>query len=151
MSALKNTLAYAIQENVFGKPLVVKFVNLFTTTTSEVDYNLAVEALNASVSLCDNFVKTLDLRSRILATLSDGTVWYDSAKGNKNTYANFKTKTINENHASRYSIRQAMDSYEGVGWETKYSTSDNNYEDYYAVRGGVAPQEIKYVIRLSFA
>jgi len=151
MSALKNTLAYAIQENVFGKPLVVKFVNLFTTTTSEVDYNLAVEALNASVSLCNEFVKEIGLTSRILATLADGTVWYDSAKGNKNTYANFKTKSINENHATRYSIRQAMDSYEGVGWESKYSTSDSNYEDYYAVRGGIAPQEIKYVIRLSFA
>ena len=151
MSALKNTLAYAIQENVFGKPLVVKFVNLFTTTTSEVDYNLAVEALNASVSLCNEFVKEIGLTSRILATLADGTVWYDSAKGNKNTYANFKTRSINENHASRYSIRQAMDSYEGVGWESKFSTSDSNYEDYYAVRGGIAPQEIKYVIRLSFA
>ena len=149
MSAFKNTLAYAIQENVFAKPLVVKFVNLFTTTTSEVDYKLAVEALTASVFLCDEFFKELNLKSRILATLADGTVWYDSARGNRNTYANFKTKTINENHESRYSIRQAMDSYEGVGWESKYSTSDGNYEDYYAVRGGVAPQEIKYVIRLS--
>ena len=150
MPALKNTLAYAIQENVFAKPLVVKFVNLFTLTTSEVDYNLAVESLNASVSLCNDFVKELGLTSRILATLADGSVWYDSSKGNKNTYANFKTKTINENHASRYSIRQAMDSYEGVGWESKFSSSDSNYEDYYAVRGGIAPQEIKYVIRLSF-
>lgn len=150
MSALKNTLAYAIQENVFGKPLVVKFVNLFIGTNSEVDYNLAVEALNASVVLCNDYSKELKVTSRILATLPDGTVWYDSSKGDKNTYANYKSKTINENHASRYSIRQAMDSYEGVGWESKYSTSDNSYEDYYAVRAGVAPQEIKYVIRLSF-
>jgi hypothetical protein len=151
MSAFKNTLAYAIQEYVFAIPLVVKFVNAFTTTTSESDYNLAVEALNASVSLCNDYFVLLQVKSRILATLPDGTVWYDSAKGNKNTYANFKTKTINENHESRYSIRQAMDSYEGVGWESKYSTSDSTYEDYYAVRGGVAPQEIKYVIRLSIA
>ena len=123
MSALKITLAYAIQENVFGKTLVVKFVNQFTIDESEVNYNLAVECLNASVNLCDNFIKNLDSTSRILATLSDGTVWYDSSKGDMNTYANFKSKSINENHASRYSIRQAMDSYEGVGWESKYSTS----------------------------
>jgi hypothetical protein len=132
------------------KTLVVKFVNQFTIDESEVNYNLAVECLNASVNLCDNFIKNLDSTSRILATLSDGTVWYDSSKGDMNTYANFKSKSINENHASRYSIRQAMDSYEGVGWESKYSTSNNNFENYYAVRGGDSPQEIQYVIRLSF-
>ena len=150
MPALKNTLAYAIQENVFGKTLVVRSVNLFTTNETEVDYNLAVEALNGSVSLCNEYVKNLGLTSRILATLADGTVWYDSSRGERNTFANFKAKTINENHESRYSIRQAMDSYEGLGWEAKFSTSTNDFENYYAVRGGQAPQEIQYVIRLSF-
>lgn len=150
MPALKNTLAYAIQENVFGKTIVVKFVNQFTTNETEVDYKLAVEALNGSLSLCNEYVKNIGLTSRILATLADGTVWYDSSKGEKNTYANFKAKTINENHESRYSIRQAMDSYEGLGWEAKFSTSTNDFENYYAVRGGQAPQEIQYVIRLSF-
>jgi len=42
-----------------------------------------------------------------------------------------------------------MDSYEGIGWEAKFSTSTNDFENYYAVRGGQAPQEIQYVIRLS--
>ena len=150
MPALKNTLANAIQVSVFGNSLVTKFVNAFTTTESEVDYDLAVTALNASVSICNDICNVLGLTSRILATLADGTVWYDSSRGERNTYANFKAKTINENHESRYSIRQAMDSYEGVGWEAKFSTSTNNFENYYAVRGGQSPQEIQYVIRLSF-
>ena len=150
MSALKNTLAYAIQENVFGKSLVVKFVNQFTTNETEANYNLAVECLNASVNLCNNFIKNLGLTSRILATLSDGTVWYDSSKDAINNYANFKSKSINENHASRYSIRQAMDSYEGTGWESKFSITNNNFQNYYAVRGGQSPNNIDYVIRLSF-
>jgi hypothetical protein len=144
------TLAYAIQEYVFSKQLVVKFVNEFIINGTEQSYNLAVEALNASTSLSTQFSKEFGPSSRILATLPDGTVWYDSSKGNQNTFANYKLKNIDENHASRYSIRQAMDSYEGTGWETKYSTTNNTYEDYYAVRGGPSPQEIGYVIRLSF-
>ena len=89
-----NTLAYAIQENVFGKPLVVKFVNQFIGTNSEADYNLSVEALNASVVLCNDYAKELKVTSRILATLPDGSVWYDSSKGDKNTFANYKSKTM---------------------------------------------------------
>jgi len=151
MSNFKNTLSYNIQLNVFGKPNVVKFVNLFIALDTEESYNLAVISLNASTSVCNDFSKKLDKSSRILATLSDGTVWYDSSKGDKNTYSNYKAKLINENHASRYSIRQAMDSYEGVGWESKFSSSDKGFQNYYAVRGGQSPNEISYVIRLSFS
>jgi hypothetical protein len=151
MSDLKNTLSYCIQENVFGKTLVVKYVNLFAALNTEEFYNLAVVSLNASKNLCDEFIKDVNLSSRILATLSDGTVWYDSSKGDKNTFENYKLKVINENHESRYSIRQAMDSYEGFGWESKFSSTTQNFENYYAVRGGQTPNQISYVIRLSFS
>jgi hypothetical protein len=144
------TLAYAIQENVFSKQVVVRFINDFLLLGTEQSYNLAVECLNASTSLCNEYSKDLGLSSRILATLPDGTVWYDSSKGNENTFANYQLKVINENHATRYSIRQAMDSYEGKGWEIKFSTTDNTFEGYYAVRGGASPTDIGYVVRLSF-
>jgi hypothetical protein len=150
MSALKNSLAYAISENVFGKPLVVRFVNQFINNENEENYNLAVESLNASLSLCNDFSKDLNLRSRILATTADGTTWYDSGKGDKNTYENFIKKAINENHASRYSIGEAMASQDGFGWETRLSTTTKNFETAYAVRGGLSPTQIQYVIRLTF-
>jgi hypothetical protein len=38
---------------------------------------------------------------RIVATIPDGTVWYDLSKGTTNTWNNFNSKTINENHNSR--------------------------------------------------
>jgi hypothetical protein len=149
MSNLKNSLAYAINENVFGKPVVIKFLNLFIKEQNEESYDLAISALDAANSLCKTYALELGLsESRILATLSDGTVWYDSNK--INTYEKYKSKSINENHESRYSIRQAMDSYEGIGWESKFSSTENKFENYYAVRGGDSPNEIAYVVRLAF-
>tara|TARA_B110000037_G_scaffold215563_1_gene273141 strand:+ start:362 stop:496 length:135 start_codon:yes stop_codon:yes gene_type:complete len=43
-----------------------------------------------------------------------------------------------------------MDSYEGIGWESKFSSTENKFENYYAVIGGNSANEIVYVIRLAF-
>ncbi len=40
---------------------------------------------------------------RILVTLADGNVFFDSSKNN-NTYTNFLSKSINENHGTRHYI-----------------------------------------------
>ena len=65
--------------------------------------------------------------SRILCTLPDGTVFYDSGKGDKNTYENFKSKSINENHNTRYACYESLKA--GNAYETKFSTSGAGKEN----------------------
>lgn len=86
--------------------------------------------------------------SRILCTLPDGTVFYDSGKGDKNTFKNFKSKSINENHNSRYACFESLKA--GDAYETKFSTSGaNKREYYYAVRLGTSVVNSLGVLRLS--
>ena len=71
---------------------------------------------------------------RVLVALADGTVCYDSSKGIENTYSNFQSKSINENHNSRIAILQSLLSNSGVGSESKFSTSTNTATNYLAQR-----------------
>lgn len=73
---------------------------------------------------------------RVVVTLSDGTVVMDTSKGATNTYANYQSKVINENHNSRVAIFDAVDKECGVGYETKLSSSTGNVERYVAIRLG---------------
>jgi hypothetical protein len=74
---------------------------------------------------------------RVLVALADGTVCYDSAKGDDlNKFSNFNTKSINENHNTRVAIMIAQSLQSGYAFESKISTSTNRPEDYVAVRIG---------------
>ena len=86
---------------------------------------------------------------RLMVTLPDGTVAFDSGKGDKNTWANFKDKAINENHNSRAAIMTALLSTDGNGVEKKFSTSSGLNEVYHAFRTGLSSTEAVAVIRLS--
>jgi hypothetical protein len=146
-----NTVRSLLVENVFNKYLVTKALNDFSLfADDEQIYDKVVISLFASTSLCNEFTKKNNLQSRILGTLADGTVFFDSSFLDKNTYQNYKSQIIGQNHASRSSIRQAMDSLNGEGWETKYSATNNNtFEEYYALRTGTSKNDIGLVIRLS--
>ena len=80
--------------------------------------------------------------ARILVCLLDGTVFYDSSRINNsdstktNTWTNADKKTINENHNTRAAIINAQLAADGVSFESKFSTSTDNFEDYVAVRIG---------------
>merc|ERR1711998_68377 len=69
---------------------------------------------------------------RLLVTQPDGSVTYDSSKGDNNTYANAKDKTINENHNTRPAIMSAQLTCDGRGNEIKLSTSTGQVEAYQA-------------------
>ena len=86
---------------------------------------------------------------RLMVTLPDGTVAFDSGKGDKNTWANFKDKAINENHNSRAAIMTALLSTDGNGIEKKLSTSSGTNEIYHAFRMGLSSTEAVGVMRLS--
>ena len=62
---------------------------------------------------------------RVLVTVSDGTVAYDSSKNtnNTNTFNNFKVGSINENHNTRPGFMAAILSNQGNGYEVKQSRS----------------------------
>lgn len=74
---------------------------------------------------------------RLVITVPDGTVLYDSSKGTLNTFANFAAKRINENHNSRIAILAAQLYECGIGVETKFSTTDKTTETYVAARLGL--------------
>ena len=101
----------------------------------------------ASSAVLDSLVAALKTSfgkttARILVCLPDGTVFYDSSRiGNStatktNTWTNADNKTINENHNTRAAIINAQLVEDGVSFESKFSTSTDNYEDYVAVRIG---------------
>lgn len=75
---------------------------------------------------------------RIVVTEPDGTVVIDSYKPlSENTYYNWKTKAINENHNSRVAIMDAQNYDCGVGYEKKHSSTMDNTQYYVAVRAGL--------------
>ncbi len=86
---------------------------------------------------------------RVLVTLADGTVAYDSSKGEDNTFANYRAGTINENHNSRVCIMVALLGNSGVGNEEKFSSSTGNHENYTAIRMGLTPTKPLGCVRLS--
>ena len=152
MSTYKNTIQNQLLENVFNKPLVVKFLSKFLEEETVESYDLMKISLEASNKLCNSFAKELGLNnSRILGALVEGVVFYDSSKGDKNTFSNYKEKKINENHMSRAAIREAVDSEDGIGWESKYSSTVGDFENYVAIRVGNSKHDGVAVIRLSFA
>lgn len=103
--------------------------------------------------------------ARVLIALPDGTVVVDTSKSNDpccdngqctgggnntvcsptapcpaepqaNGFCHFKTKAVNENHNSRIAILSAQLAPCGLGYETKFSTSDGRAENYVAIRLG---------------
>jgi hypothetical protein len=120
-------------------------LNAFLNDVTEVNYNVLLNAFtsaNASIATGKN------ASLRILATTSDGTVLYDSSKSN-NSYASFKSKSINENHQGRPEILLAVLSSSGVGLSDRYSTSVNGAQKYQATRLGDSTNENVGTIRLS--
>lgn len=74
---------------------------------------------------------------RVLISETDGNVIVDSSKPRSvNTYENWKNKTIGENHNTRVSIMYAQLNENGVGYETKISTTTGTFQKYVAIRLG---------------
>lgn len=107
---------------------------LTTLTNSKLNDQIYQNIINEIVNKC-SFL--LDNNYRILITVQDGTVIYDSSKQN-NSFSSFDNKSINENHNSRVSILSALFSCEkfGIGFDEKISTSTGNRERYVAIRIG---------------
>ena len=149
MPQFQNLLKAKLVQNLFVKGPSVKEVVAFTNRPGNAaQYAKAIKVLERVTSDCDIAAKNTGLLgARILATLSDGTVWFDSSKTN-NTHEAFKLKKINENHNTRPAILKAL--MDGEGYEAKYSTSDDKRQEYIAMRLGASSEESLGVVRLSF-
>lgn len=88
---------------------------------------------------------------RILITIADGNVFFDSFKNEKNTYNNFLEENINQNHGSRHYIQEAFHSKDGIGYEAKWSSTTKGLESYYSVRLGRSETGIIGVIGFSYS
>ena len=86
---------------------------------------------------------------RILIVNTDGTVALDTSKTN-NSFDNYISKSINENHNSRVSIMTALMNNSGIAFEEKLSSTDRNIQTYMSIRVGGSPHKAAGVIRLSY-
>ena len=119
-------------------------INNFLFDVSEVNYNLLVLALNSALL---NFAVNRNSSLRILLTTSDGTVAYDSSR--TNTWANFLTRGINENHQGRPEILLAVLTSSGVGLTQRYSNSLRKTQKYQANRLGDSTNDNVGTFRIS--
>ena len=107
---------------------VLDFLN---EPNNNLKYDNAIEQLFIMKNNIDkNVINIQRSQIRILCTMPDGQVWCDTSKGTKNTYENFKSKTINENHNTRIAVFEALQN--STGKEIKFSTSTGFKEEYYA-------------------
>jgi hypothetical protein len=118
-------------------------------------YSGLIASLNTFISqVSSNTVPNYNLgnipKFRILVTIADGTVFFDSYKTN-NTYNNFIKKQINENHGTRHYIQQSFHSKDGIGYEAKWSSTTDEIDTYYSVRLGTTQAGIIGVIAFSYS
>ena len=112
--------------------LELKMKKLLMPCATTDDY---IDLLNTV--LCKFNIKLGDMELRIVITEPDGTVIIDTYQKTLNTFSNWKSKIINENHNTRLSIKNAQYFIEGVGYEKKVSsTIDPIYQYGVAIRAG---------------
>ncbi len=102
------------------------------------NYNIEIQQKQIGLTKC-----------RILVTFADGTVVYDSSKGDNNTHQKALEKSINENHMNRIAIMIACLSKLGSATEKKYSTTTNKNEEYMAERLGPSVEDPIGCVRFS--
>ena len=106
----------------------INYANNIIKSKTEEEYIKAKDVL-------DNFLlKNKKIFNRLLLTLPDGTVIYDSNK--INSFSKFKNKTINNNQNTRQSILNAQLSNDGIGGEINYSILKSKYDINFSSRLG---------------
>ncbi len=104
---------------------------------------------NTTVLIFRDLINNINIATgkigRILVALPDGTVYFDSSKPDgvinnrtdTNLFTNAQARTINENHNTRPSIMCSQTLQSGFGFESKFSSSTTQIEDYVAMRIGI--------------
>jgi hypothetical protein len=124
-------------------------------TATDAQYQTLVDLANAKAAAANTALAVTT--ARVVVTLPDGTVVVDTGKpanttvtpATGSTLANFKAKTINENHNTRLAILDAQQYPCGFGLETKVSTTLGLMETAVAKRLG-AYMNSYGTVRVSF-
>jgi len=111
------------------------FVNILNNIIIDSSSGYPISKSNLDQITAD-LTSALQKTGRVVVTLPDGTVVYDSKETVNNTWSNFNGKIINENHNTRPAIMEAQLFNYGKGYESKYSTSTGSQENYAAFRIG---------------
>jgi hypothetical protein len=119
----------------------------FLKDPTESLYPVVVNILQAFVNKCQTVSYPSTSTYRVVATLPDGTVWFDSAK--VNTWANFTSKTINENHNTRRPFMEVLLNDDQFAHEIKNSVSTGYTESRVCMRVGDSRDTPLGVIALS--
>jgi hypothetical protein len=124
-------------------------IQRFCETEKEPEWNIAVNVLQALINKCNTVAYPSGTTYRIVASLTDGTVWFDSAK--INTFARFVAKTINtDNHNTRRPYMESLLAEEILyPYESKVSTSTGLFEERVVMRIGGSKTEPLGCIGLS--
>jgi hypothetical protein len=124
-------------------------IQRFCETETSSEWTTAANVLQALINKCNTVGYPSGTTYRIVATLTDGTVWFDS-NSKKNTYANFKAKDVNENHNTRRPYMESLLHEEILyPYESKVSTSTGLYEERVVMRIGGSKTEPLGCIGLS--
>lgn len=102
-------------------------LQLFLNASTEARYNNAINILAAFKNKCQTVAYPSGTVYRIVATLVDGSVWYDSSKSNNN-WASFKDRSINENHNTRRPFMEVLLNDDQYAFEVKTSGSTGQVE-----------------------
>ena len=128
---------------------VDNLIQAFLVDLSANTYTPMVTALNEAVASIQ--ASSGNSSFRALLAIDDGSVAYDSSKGATNTYANYVSGAINENHNTRPEIMVAILGNTGVGLSDRYSRSLQKYLKYQASRLGASTQANLGTFRVSLS
>jgi hypothetical protein len=147
MYLLQGTAAYAKLSSSLTAADITAFSTAMTplsnfSSATDAQYQALADLAAAKVAAANTALTVTT--ARVVVTLPDGTVVLDTGKpanttvtpATGSTLANFKSKTINENHNTRLAILAAQQYPCGFGMETKVSTSVGAQEVAVAKRMG---------------
>lgn len=139
-----SVLAY----NSTGNGIVENLIQTFLVTETQLTYDPMAAAL---IDASNNFAVGADSSLRLLLSISDGTVAFDSSKGfATNTWNNYTNNNINSsNHNTRPEIMVAVLGNTGVGLSERYSRSVQRFQKYQANRFGSSTQSNAGTFRVS--
>jgi hypothetical protein len=139
MSNFQNlaSLSNAVLNFVSTGTTVQNLINAFLNDADATTYSAMESGITDAVSSIKAGQPVTAASLRILLTVSDGTVCYETGK--TNTFINFGNKAINENHNTRPEIMIAILNSSGSGLAERYSTSLKKELIYNALRLGASP------------
>ena len=125
-----------------AKNMVSDAVWNFLNSITEINHRIMVQKLN-------QFLKTQETEFpslRIVVSLAEGRVAYDSKRREANTWKQFLADLIGNNHNTRISVSDALQNGSGVGSESHFDVDLNDNVNMMSFRQGFATRAAQGII-----